>query len=585
MNSNTPSCQICINPYNEEENTPIIISCGHTFCKTCVKTMFSTSILFSSTLSITNSNINSNLNNSLLIEKCPVCKKTVNGFTNCFIPNYELLSIVSLTKKKLDNSCEQHINENLNFYCNTCKQLICQICLLINHISHELKRPEDSDLSKSLEIFTSYNNIVTQVRENKLNSTLQLNNRFNSITNKFKVLQKNINDISNYMKLEYYINNNKLNLLSENLETMKVNIKDEYNQIIKKNSKSKIEENLVNKFDDIKKVFQDISYKFSDEYETSTFMKLNEISNFICCFKNGLFDGNSELKKMDDQLKSSSFCNIVNPIDFIYEGKINRIVYDISGSSKEHLELVEKASIEIKCDSQFIVNIMKSIDRADFVKSISSHTYKDQPLMIGWNTTISAPHMHMLTILYLSKVLETEAILAGKYSATNKLKALDIGSGSGFMTLALSKLLGPYSIVYGIDHIDEIISFSTGNVQKHHNEFLTNGEIFFVNKDGKNGHSEFGKYNLIHVGAAVTELPQCLLDQLEFDGYMWIPIGPKTSNKQIFLVHKDKNGIIKKTELLSCSYAEMTSVEEQLSHIEDILDDRDMSVSLEEESF
>ena len=80
------------------------------------------------------------------------------------------------------------------------------------------------------------------------------------------------------------------------------------------------------------------------------------------------------------------------------------------------------------------------------------------PMFIGWKTTISAPHMHIITLNHLSKFIE-------KFKDKH-LKALDIGCGSGYMTLCLAKLLGPYSTVYGVDHIQEVIDYSIANINK-----------------------------------------------------------------------------------------------------------------------
>jgi protein-L-isoaspartate(D-aspartate) O-methyltransferase len=46
---------------------------------------------------------------------------------------------------------------------------------------------------------------------------------------------------------------------------------------------------------------------------------------------------------------------------------------------------------------------MSTVDRKHFVpESKIDQCYIDTPLKIGWNTTISAPHMHAITIEALS---------------------------------------------------------------------------------------------------------------------------------------------------------------------------------------
>lgn len=620
-NSLIPNCQICINPYDDGNHSPIVIQCGHTFCKTCVKRI----------LQQKSGSINNNNNNSISLfgiipqqkEKCPVCKKPISN--NELVPNYELLSLISNSKRKLDNLCESHNSETLNFYCNNCKQLICQMCLLLNHIGHELKRPEDSDLNKSLETFSSFNSILKEVKEKKLSNEFELNTLFKSINSKAEKTYSKLRDLSNYIKLEQIINLSMMERVSLDLDELGPLLKKEYDSIIKKNLKAKISEEVTERFEKLKENYEVFKLKASEEHNNNRFSVFTNINNSIDELKSKLFLSNPELVNVESMLKKSSFSNMVNPIEYLLEQRTQTIQYDISKSSKDHLKLVDLSSLRTECESEFIINIMKSIDRSDFVPNVSAHTYSDTPLMIGWNTTISAPHMHMLTISYLSKILNENFILEddkdvssfmqsnnnnanlintisncnnnNSTSTTNInnnhitsvstnmenimkslnikkpfLKALDIGSGSGYMTLALSKMLGPNSRVYGIDHIEEIINYSKSNIQKNHKEYLDSEQIVMLTADGKMGYPEQSKYNVIHVGAAVQDFPQVLFDQLENEGYMWIPVGPKNAFKKIYLVYKNNKGEISKTELLTCSYAEMTTKEDQLSHLEEEID-------------
>ena len=61
---------------------------------------------------------------------------------------------------------------------------------------------------------------------------------------------------------------------------------------------------------------------------------------------------------------------------------------------------------------------------------------------------------------------------------------------------------------------------------------------------------------------------------------MWIPVGPKGDNKKIILVLKNQDNSIFKQELMTVSYAEMVSLEEQLNLSEQ---NQDYSIDDEEE--
>lgn len=65
---------------------------------------------------------------------------------------------------------------------------------------------------------------------------------------------------------------------------------------------------------------------------------------------------------------------------------------------------------------------MRKVDRADFYHGPGP--YHDTPQPIGYNATISAPHMHAFCLEWLQDVLKPNS------------KVLDVGSGSGYLCAA-----------------------------------------------------------------------------------------------------------------------------------------------------
>ena len=113
-----------------------------------------------------------------------------------------------------------------------------------------------------------------------------------------------------------------------------------------------------------------------------------------------------------------------------------------------------------------VFNSMMEVDRKDFSKV---NPYEDSPQYIGFNVNISAPHMHAYALEYLSEF------------CTENSRILDIGSGSGYLTCALSAMTNYKGIVVGVEHIQELIDFSINNVRKNHGDLLDNKKIIFVN--------------------------------------------------------------------------------------------------------
>jgi len=157
---------------------------------------------------------------------------------------------------------------------------------------------------------------------------------------------------------------------------------------------------------------------------------------------------------------------------------------------------------------------LETTDRGEFMPRESA-PYEDRPQSIGFNTTISAPHMHAMTLTMLEERL------------TEGMKVLDIGSGSGYLTLLMAKMIG-HGKVYGVDHITELVNESITNIGKTHEVLLHEGplEIHMITRDGRLGLEEFGPFDVIHIGAATPEIPQPLLDQLANGGRLMVPLGP-----------------------------------------------------------
>src|SRR3990167_8450800 len=86
--------------------------------------------------------------------------------------------------------------------------------------------------------------------------------------------------------------------------------------------------------------------------------------------------------------------------------------------------------------NQRTIEVFKSIERADFVPETlpEKYKYEDSPFPIGYNVTISAPHMHCYALEYMH-----DKLLSAK-------RALDVGSGTGYLTLAMAMMMASNSV-------------------------------------------------------------------------------------------------------------------------------------------
>ncbi|KAE8587652.1 hypothetical protein XENTR_v10022052 [Xenopus tropicalis] len=143
--------------------------------------------------------------------------------------------------------------------------------------------------------------------------------------------------------------------------------------------------------------------------------------------------------------------------------------------------------------SQHVYDILLATDRAHYIQYFP---YMDSPQSIGYKATISAPHMHAHALELLEDKLVEGA------------KALDVGSGSGYLTACFARMVGLTGKVVGIEHINHLVKDAVQNVKQDDPALLSNGRIKFVVGDGRLGYPEDGPYDAIHVGAAAATVPQ-----------------------------------------------------------------------------
>ncbi|KAL5750659.1 hypothetical protein ACOSP7_025262 [Xanthoceras sorbifolium] len=200
--------------------------------------------------------------------------------------------------------------------------------------------------------------------------------------------------------------------------------------------------------------------------------------------------------------------------------------------------------------SKKVAEVMGTIDRALFVPD-GTPAYVDTPMAIGYNATISAPHMHATCLQLLEENLQPG------------MHALDVGSGTGYLTACFALMVGPQGRAVGVEHIPELVTSSIKNIEKSAAApLLKEGSLSVHVGDGREGWPEFAPYDAIHVGAAAPEIPQPLIDQLKPGGRMVIPVGNMFQDLKV--VEKSRDGSISVRSETSVRYVPLTSRDAQL---------------------
>lgn len=147
---------------------------------------------------------------------------------------------------------------------------------------------------------------------------------------------------------------------------------------------------------------------------------------------------------------------------------------------------------------------MLEVPRHLFVPPDIQHlAYRDMPLPIDWDQTISQPYI---------VALMTEAA-----ELTPDAVVLDIGTGSGYAAAVLSKIV---SQVYSIERI-EGLALTARSILKE----LGYDNVTVKVGDGSLGLSEAAPFDAIIVTAGAPVVPESFLNQLKEGGRVIIPVG------------------------------------------------------------
>ena len=84
------------------------------------------------------------------------------------------------------------------------------------------------------------------------------------------------------------------------------------------------------------------------------------------------------------------------------------------------------------------------------------------------------------------------------------------------------------------------------------------------NCEGRLGYKTYAPYKAIHVGAAAPQIPKELINQLDKNGRMFIPVGGEYESQWIYIIDKDSEGNIKEKKVLSVNYVPLTDAKKQL---------------------
>ena len=196
--------------------------------------------------------------------------------------------------------------------------------------------------------------------------------------------------------------------------------------------------------------------------------------------------------------------------------------------SKLILELTKNGINDLK-----VLKCIEEIPRSIFIEnSIKSKSNLNIALPIGCGQTISQP----LVVAFMSQSL----------NLNKKIRILEIGTGSGYQTSILSKLV---RFVYTIERYETLKKIAERKFKD-----LGFKNIFCKHADGGLGWKDQAPFDRIIVTASAPEIPITLLKQLNNNGIMIIPIGEDYNDQILTLVRKNNEGYVFKSNLMKVRF-------------------------------
>lgn len=153
-----------------------------------------------------------------------------------------------------------------------------------------------------------------------------------------------------------------------------------------------------------------------------------------------------------------------------------------------------------------IIEAMNGIDRSVFIpEPYKGDAYLNYPQPIGEGQTISQPY----TVAYMIQLLTLE----------KGNKVLEIGAGSGYNAAIMAELIGKSGEIISLEIVPNLVERARHNLSK---AGIENVEI--VHGSGRDGYPDGAPYDRIIVTAGANEIPEPLLEQLDHEGIMVIPV-------------------------------------------------------------
>src|ERR687894_2244563 len=203
-----------------------------------------------------------------------------------------------------------------------------------------------------------------------------------------------------------------------------------------------------------------------------------------------------------------------------------------------HAELLEEELGKAALDAR-VLEAMLRVPRHLFVPGpLAALAYRDTPLPIGFDKTISQPFMCALM---------TDLLAPAPHDVV-----LEVGTGLGYQTAVLAELAGR---VWSVEIVEELAGGAELRLER-----LGYSNVGIRVGDGSRGWAEHAPFDKILVAAAAERVPPALLAQLKPGGRMVLPLGPAEGQRLTVIDKGAEDGRTWIRELIPVLFSRLETV-------------------------
>lgn len=185
-----------------------------------------------------------------------------------------------------------------------------------------------------------------------------------------------------------------------------------------------------------------------------------------------------------------------------------------------------------------VLQTIAAIPRHVFVPDALAHkAFENTALPIGQGQTISQPYIvAKMTELLLERIAPTSAVL-------------EIGTGSGYQSAVLASI---FTHVFSVERIKSLQFQAKRRLNR-----LNLHNVKMKHADGWQGWQNKAPFDAIIVTAAAEKMPSALVEQLNNNGRLVIPVG--NDLQQLLCVDKDEHGNISEQTISAVNFVPLVA--------------------------